>query len=463
VLESKRFLRAVSLIAGLSLLGLTGCGNSTVGSGGQKTSTSKTITVAYYDFGTSGPPLKRWLTKAASQLQAKYKDAKIKLEPITASSEQDYYTKIDLMMRNSKTSPDVVYEDSFLIGPDASAGYLQPIPNIQQWSGWNSYYPAMQNIVKYNQKVYGAMASTDVQAIYYNKKLFAKAGLPVPWQPKNWQDVLNSAKAIKASDTNVVPMWLYTGQPLGEASSFRGFEIFLDGTQDNLYNYNTKKWITSGPGFNKVFNFLKQVHDLGLEEPETDWSNPNGSSIVNLQLMPQQKVGIVFDGNWVGGNYLSTGAKPWPQAFQSYGVAKIPTADGQAPGFTNQSGGWALSLAAKSQNPKLATEFIKIAASQDNLASLDSETGNVPPRKDVATNPTIEKTLQQNLFLKQTIDLVQNSKFRPSVGTQYTQISDVIATLTGQISMGQIDAKQAAQLYAEQVTQIVGKDNVESH
>ena len=39
---------------------------------------------------------------------------------------------------------------------------------------------------------------TDTRGIWYNKQLLQKAGIPVPWQPKTWADVIAAARKIKA-------------------------------------------------------------------------------------------------------------------------------------------------------------------------------------------------------------------------------------------------------------------------
>lgn len=454
----------------LVVLSVAGCGASAAsassnttkaGNASGSSNSTQTLKVAYPAWGNS-QPTKTWLENVQKQFEQKYKNVQIQLVPIQSNGESQYYTKLDLMERSAKTSPDVVYEDSFLIGPDSAAGYLQPMSNVTQWSGWNQYYSSMQSIVKSNGKIYGAMVGTDVQAIYYNTKLFKEAGLSVPWQPKNWNDILTAAEAIKKHDSGVVPVWIYTGKPLGEASSFRGFEVFLWGTQDSLYNYKTNKWEVAGPGFNKTWSFLQSLYSKGLEEPESDWSDPNGASTVNEKLMPAQQVGIVFDGSWIGGTYIPSGPKPWSAAFTDYQVAKIPTADGQAPHYTDQSGGWALSIAGKSTKPQLATQFIEMAASKDNLAAYDGQSGNMPPRKDIASVQTFQKYAKSDPFIQKTLSFVQYTHYRPSIGTNYSQISNEIAKLTGEISLGQMSAQQAAQEYQKSVTGIVGKSNTET-
>jgi multiple sugar transport system substrate-binding protein len=462
VIEEKeadyRMKKWASIVAGLT--GLAGIAGMAETSTGAFAASSQTITVAFPDWGGNTTPYDKWLNPAIAEFQKRHPGVTVKLDPIVINSEAAYYTKLDLMERSPRTSPDVVYEDSFMIGPDEAAGYLQPIDEVAKWPQWKDFYPAMQNIVKLNGQIYGVMNSTDVQAIYYDVKLFKKAGLPVPWQPRNWNDVIHAALAIKAHDKGVIPLWLYTGFPMGEASSFRGFEVFLWGTHDVLYDYRTKKWVTGGPGFNAVWNLLQKVHDLGLEEPEADWSNPNGSSTLDLQLMPAQQVGMAFEGSWIGGNYLPGGQHPDKAIFSQYRVAKLPTESG--PGYTDQSGGWALSVAKYASNAQLAVQFIEQASNQANLATYDAVSGSMPPRMDLSGTRTMQNAIKQNAFFKATLPFVQFTHFRPSVGNDdYDQISNEIAKLTGEIAMGQITASQAAQQYAQAVTQIAGASNVE--
>ena len=167
------------------------------------------------------------------------------------------------MMRSSGTAPDLVYEDSFLVGSDATAGYIAPLDKyLAAWPEYKQqWYPAMQTITTFNGHNYGVMNGTDVQNIWYNKQLFKKAGLPTTWQPKTWADILTAANAIKAKISGVIPINIYSGIPADEASTMRGFENFLYGTKDPLYDYATSKWVASSQGVLDSLKFLAQVYN----------------------------------------------------------------------------------------------------------------------------------------------------------------------------------------------------------
>ena len=101
-------------------------------------SPSVTLTVAYWSgFNPAGTNIMpAWISASAKELQKTYPNVKVVGDEITTSSESEYYSKLDLTERSARTAPDVVFEDSFLIGSDASAGFLRPLPQLQSWSGW---------------------------------------------------------------------------------------------------------------------------------------------------------------------------------------------------------------------------------------------------------------------------------------------------------------------------------------
>jgi len=445
--------------AALIAVGFAACGGPGSHAPGASSSGPATLTVAYWtSFDTPGTNATPDLVKAAAaELAAQHPGTKVVLDPIITDSESTYYAKIDLAQRSSATAPDVVMEDSFLIGSDASAGYIQPLPQLATWSGWSKFPAAMRSIVTYNGQLYGVMNSTDVQLIYYDAALFRKAGLPVPWQPHSFADIVSAAKALKTHDPGVTPAWLYTGTPTGEASSFRGFEVFLDGTHDRLFDPVAKKWETSGPGFTATWNFLAAMR--AYEEPESDWSSPSAEATVDLNMIPQQQVGMVFDGSWVSTFFAKGGLKPWPGFFSTFRAAKFPT-DGLG-GYTNQSGGFAWAVARLSKYPTLAVDLIEDMSSPANLAAYDAKDGNLPPRSDAVTQPAWVQANKIDPMLTFASSLVAETNYRPNVSV-YPQVSNEIAALTGDISSGSMTASQAESAYAARVAQIVGSGNIEA-
>ena len=153
----------------------------------------------------------------------------VKIQNIVTTSESTYYAKLDLLERSSSTSPNIVYEDSFLVKSDAAAGYLAPMPQLKSFSEWKAEYPTFQAMTEYNGTPYSMMSETDVQQLYLRQACSSRRVCPSTWKPTSLNYILTAAEAIKAKDPGVIPLWIYTGTPLGEASSFRGFEVLLPG------------------------------------------------------------------------------------------------------------------------------------------------------------------------------------------------------------------------------------------
>jgi multiple sugar transport system substrate-binding protein len=427
---------------------------------GAAASAAGKVTLVFTSQYNGNNSLDNWITAAAKGFEKTHPNVTVAIRNIVTDSESTYYAKLDLAERSSSTTPDISYEDSFLVQSDAAAGYIRALPQLTSNPEWKNQYSVFHSMTEYNGVPYGMMIETDVQQLYYDMALFKKAGLPTSWQPKTWADIITAAKAIKAHDPGVTPLWIYTGTPMGEASSFRGFEVLLGGTNDWLYNSTTKKWETGGPGFNAVFNFLETLQKDGLTESANYWSNPNGGNTVATQLIPQQQVGIDMDGSWVSTFWLPGGSKPWPQAYKTYNVADWPTENGQGAGVTNESGGWTLAVPAKSPNASLAVQFIEAATTPSLLANFDGVTGQLPVEPNVANNPTFKNLVKDDpLFVKATT-YVAHTTYRPGFGP-YTQISADIAAITGQISLGQLTAAQAEKEYAKDVTQAAGASHTQ--
>ncbi|PXY51720.1 ABC transporter substrate-binding protein, partial [Virgibacillus profundi] len=146
--------------------------------------------------------------------------------------------------------------------------------------------------------------STDVRGLWYNKTVFEEAGLGVPWNPKSWDEVLDAAKTIK--DDVEVPIWMNSGKAMGEGTTMQTFLMLLYGTDSNLYNEDTGKWIVESEGFLDSLKFIDAVYsnDLG---PSLSWGiTGQAGAKVSTDLMPKGEVGIALDGNWMSGNWLES-------------------------------------------------------------------------------------------------------------------------------------------------------------
>lgn len=126
-------------VAAVTAVTLAACGGGG-GAGGQgaaRGDTSK-ITVSYRQFGASEVQ-KNYLTKVKAEFEESHPGVTVDLQPVLAG-EAEYPTKLQLAMRSERTSPDLVYEDTFQINSDIQAGYLRPLDDrIAGWADWSNF------------------------------------------------------------------------------------------------------------------------------------------------------------------------------------------------------------------------------------------------------------------------------------------------------------------------------------
>ncbi|UOQ45583.1 extracellular solute-binding protein [Halobacillus salinarum] len=449
-------------LAGLSVLlifcfMLAACSDNEANGSGDGGSKDE-LTITFRGGGGSNEGLVEWLNEEViPQFNEEHPDVNVKLSPLKVN-EGDYFAKVALLLKSENTAPDLVTEDTFMVNSDASAGYLEPISDkVKGWDEWGNFTENVKaGVIAEDGEIYGVPYNTDSRGLWYNKKVLKEAGVSVPWEPKTWDDILAAAKAVKKNmPKDVVPLWMNSGKATGEATSMQTFEMLLYGTGDPLYDQDKKKWIVKSDGLSDTFKFIDQVYEQDLGPDLSKALNGQGGTIAYQQLMPQGKLGIGLDGIWQAGTWREGGPAPWPESDKDLGFAAMPTQNGQDPGTTSMSGGWALSIPSKSNNKDLAWEFIKMASTKENNLNLQLKDRSLTPREDVAE----EEEYQQMDFFEEASAYLENTHFRPAVD-KYPRVSTVIQTLVENVVTDKLTPEQAADQYKKEVTDIVGADKV---
>ena len=380
---------------------------------------------------------------------------KVELVPIKAP-DSEYYTKLQQMLRSPKTAPDLVYEDTFLINSDITSGYLKPLDAyLAKWPDWNRFIDTAKAAAKAEDgHTYGVPDGTDTRGLWFDKDIFAKAGLPADWQPKTWDEVLDAARAIKRKVPDVTPLNVYTGKPAGEAAAMQGFEMLLygtnDGTSDPLYDASSKKWIAGGQGFEDALAFVETVYREKLGPDVSTALDPNIQTIVRGDLLPKGELGIDLDGSWLPQDWLEGSGHEWPEWSSELGLAYMPTQHGQAPGKVSMSGGWTWSIPAKAANPDLAFDFIRTMQTKANAQKWYIANSGIAVREDVAEDPAYVKAQPGIEFFT---DLVATTHYRPAYPA-YPKVSTAIQEAMEGVTTGDTSVADAAKGYDDTLKEV---------
>ncbi|ASN20589.1 sugar ABC transporter substrate-binding protein [Arthrobacter sp. YN] len=407
-------------------------------------------------------------TDAFTALDAVMQDAKkefeaanagvaVELQPIQANDD-DYGTKLALAQRSADTAPDVFYEDTFKVRSDVDAGYLLKLDGyLEKWDDWSLFNEAAKAAGRADDgSIYAVPLGTDTRAIWYNKAVLQKAGISLPWQPKTWDDILTTARAVKASDPNVIAFNMYAGKGTGEGTVMQGFYELLYGTDSTLYDENAKKWVVGSQGFTDSLAFLKTLYDEKLAVSPAEALDANVWKKVFGEWFPQGKLAATVEGSYTPSFWQKGGAYEWAGYEQDMGVAMFPTRNGQEPGGVSMSGGWTLAVGAKSKNPDLAFKFLTTALNKKNALAYDINNSQIAVRTDVAAEADY---LAANPFVKDVSDLVAVTHYRPATA-DYPKISTAVQVATESVITGKQSPEDAAAEYDATVRKLVGEDKV---
>jgi len=377
---------ALGLFMSAAALGVAACGAGSSSSGGKNV-----LTVAYgSDYVFITPQLaKKWWTQVAQQFEAQHPGVTVKFTPIPGGL-TDIVTKLNLLYRSPSTTPDVAELPSPEMGGWVSSGYLMQLDKYVQNADWWKRFPAaVQQETTFNGHVYAVEHGENTEALYYNIPMFRKAGIAVPWQPKNWSDLLSAAEKVHAAVPNVWPMWLSGGTAGGTGPiQYDGGNFILGSSNPTIYDASTKKWVVDSPGLRDTLGFYSQLAKRGLQAPAAELLSPN--AIVNtFQSSAKQKMAILVSGNFTGEAWSKQVCGPcWPAGEKTYGVARIPTVNGTGnPNAASATGGWELGIAANASQPDLAWEFIQTAQQRVNMINAANWAGWVPPDSKYWTDP----------------------------------------------------------------------------
>jgi raffinose/stachyose/melibiose transport system substrate-binding protein len=267
----------------------------------------------------------------------------------------------DNMMKTRFSTGD--FPDLFLMQPGPKQYVkLRASETLREWSGdktvWDRIIPTMKDFQSdTSKKIYGVpFGATGMMGIYYNKDVFTKVGVQ---PPKNYADMIESAKKIKAAGVTPFYEGVKDGWP-PQVFYFTGWVSNVDPAIGDTGVQNIEKNVlklADIPALKDLFAKQKELKDLGLLQP-----NPLAGTFDELQnMMGEGKVGMAFmlDGiipqleKKFGKDYVTNkiGFFPFPSATDA-GTAMITP--------PNQ-----LMIPTKAKNADVAADLIKFMISPE--------------------------------------------------------------------------------------------------
>jgi multiple sugar transport system substrate-binding protein len=327
---------------------------------------------------------------------------------------EDLRTRL-LQLTGAQSLPDLVLVDNPDLAQLAATGALVDLSS--QGLTTDGFYPNVVAASTYQGKLYGLAAGVNALALYYNKKLFADAGIQ---PPKTWSEL--KAAAAKLTKGN---------------KQF-GFGMSLPATEEGSFQFESL--LFSGGGDLKTLNSPQAVAALQLV---ADMMNA-GSMPKNVLTWNQGNVEEQF----ANGTLAMMVNGPWQlpvltKTNVEFGIVTMPVPDsGGTPSSPLGGEVWA---AAKGKNSAKAVEVIKCMTSADSAATWSKLVNYVPANQQAAAKIGTDVPT-----MKTFVDEIAGAKGRTAeLGPNYPKYSEALWTAVQAVLSGKstpqaaLDAGQA--------------------
>lgn len=394
------------------------------------------------------------IPKFVEAQKAKGVTVNVKFQPSGVDDEQ-YKAKTSLDLK-SKAGADVLSLDGIWVGEFAEAGYILPLdkvvgPSVTAWDGWTQIPQAVQSNASYKDKAYGIPAGTDGRVLYYNKKLFAQAGLPTDWKPKSWQDIVDAGTKLK-SVAGVTPIQINAGTAMGEATTMQGALPLLVGTGAQIYQDG--KWQGNTQNIRDVLGFYKKLIDGGLMDKNYQQAAKGRDE--SFAAFAAGKIGILGEGDYFWRSVVNPdkGVAPMTNRDAEVGFtlipAKAPKAGIRGQDYVSMSGGSGYFLNPNTKYPQQAWDLLTFMSSPDAIKALLGGSARITARKDVNA-----EVLSKDPVLSVISDKVLPiTAYRPGLAV-YPQVSAALQQATADIVSGK-SVDEAAAAYKAAVEKAAG-------
>ena len=249
---------------------------------------------------------------------------------------------------------------------------------------------------EYQGKLYGFPILSSARAFFYNKDLFARAGLAGP--PKTWDDFVQVARKIQGLGGGVIGYAL----PLGPEEAQAEWAIWMwnnggDWKSGDAWAINSDKNVQT----------LRFLADLANRHRVTQ-INPGKTNRTDgaFQLFKDGKVGMVM-------GFSPLAAQLDGEKKVSYGVAEMPTAAGQAVTLGVED---YLMAFKKRGNQDAVKQFLDLYYQPENITRWITAEGFLPVTKSGLSQ------MSSNAKLKPYLDALPNAKLAPTTDPAWDRV-----------------------------------------
>ena len=373
----RRDLLALGLLGAVALLGAAGCGD-----GGKP---AIAVVIAEYSKDHTRP-----FWQALAEQYTKRTGVKVELQVIDWNSiDQQVST-----MLQSNRPPDVLNLNSF--SSYAKDGLLYAAEEILSPKTKEDFLEAFARGGEYQGKLYGFPILSSARAFFYNKDLFARAGVAGP--PKTWDELVKTAAKIQALGGGVIGYAL----PLGPEEAQAEWSIWMWNNGGAWKSGD--RWTINSDENLRTLGFLAALANTH----KVTQVNPGKTNRTDgaFQLFKDGKVGMVM-------GFSPLAAQLDAEGKVSYGVAQMPTNVGTPVTLGVED---YLMAFKKKGNQEAVKRFLDLYYQPENITRWISAEGFLPVTKSGLAQ------MSSNPKLTPYLDALPNAKLAPTTDPTWDKV-----------------------------------------
>ncbi|SCL31567.1 raffinose/stachyose/melibiose transport system substrate-binding protein [Micromonospora nigra] len=401
-----------------SLLGLVGAGAGALLLGGcgddGSDSNSGSQTIDWWHIQNTEPMLPVWAAMAKEYETAKG-NLTVEIQPL-----ENEAFKAKLTTATQAGSPPDLFQSwgGGVLRQQVDAGLVKDITDdVQPWVG--NLLPVSLEPFTVDGRIYGIPFDVGMVGFWYNRDLFAKAGIEAP--PKSWAELLGTVTRIKAA--GIVPIalggkekwpahfyWAYLAMRIG------GLDALRRAAEDK--NFDTPDFVAAGQR-------LKELVDLSPFQKGflgADYSSPDGQAAI----MGNGGAAMELMGQWAPSVQASasTGKKGLGDRLAFFQFPAVEGGKGTVSEVFGGGNGFAIGRNA----PASTVDFLRVLLEVENQRKA-AATGAVLPTNRAAADAIEDpnsKVVAATLASATGFQLYLDQAYPPAVGQQ---VNDSVAEL----------------------------------
>jgi raffinose/stachyose/melibiose transport system substrate-binding protein len=238
-------------------------------------------------------------------------------------------------------------------------------------------------------KIWAVPYSLESKVFYYNKEIFAEAGVTIP---QTWEELIAAGKKIAAKGyTPLVMGGLNSWQECHYISLLNQKVLGADEIDKDYNLQRDREDLFSDPGYVESLTYLKGLKDEGLFP-----QNIASIAYETAQaLFFSSQAAMFYGGTWNMAVWDGTNGAAPPDFKDSYGMFSMPAIDsGRGDHGYILGAPIGLAVSARSKNYAEAVDFLQFYTSVENQKQLVAETKRLPSVIGAVTPENASENLQ---------------------------------------------------------------------